>query len=95
MVLLKVRRFFRSLLKRYSACLQGCRTIYLCWTLYEVWAPETRSGNNRLLFVRCLPDFPHLEHEYDQVALIAFPMSIKDRDREIVWLLCEDVDDLK
>ena len=22
-------------------------------------------------------------------------MSIKDRDREIVWLLCEDIDDLK
>lgn len=45
-------------------------------------------------YTRCLPDFPHLENECDQVALIAFPMSIKDRDREIVWVLCEDMDDL-
>ncbi|CAF1466197.1 unnamed protein product [Adineta ricciae] len=45
-------------------------------------------------YTRFLPDFPHLEHEYDQIALIAFPMSIKDRDRDIVWLLCEDVEDL-
>ena len=44
---------------------------------------------------RFLPDFPHLEHEYDQMSLIAFPMSIKYRDRDIVWLLCEDVEDLK
>jgi len=44
-------------------------------------------------YTRFLPDFPHLDNEYDQVALIAFPMSIKDRDRDIIWLLCEDVDD--
>jgi hypothetical protein len=44
---------------------------------------------------RFLPDFPHLDNEYDQVALIAFPLSIKDRDREITWLLCEDIEDLK
>ncbi|CAF1305095.1 unnamed protein product [Adineta steineri] len=45
-------------------------------------------------YTRCLPDFPHLDNEYDQVALIAFPMSVKDRDRDIIWLLCEDVEDL-
>jgi len=45
-------------------------------------------------YTRCLPDFPHLDNEYDQVALIAFPMSIQNRDRDLVWLLCEDVDDL-
>ncbi|UJR23232.1 hypothetical protein I4U23_026251 [Adineta vaga] len=45
-------------------------------------------------YTRFLPDFPHLDNEYDQVALIAFPMSIKYRDRDIVWLLCEDVNDL-
>ncbi|CAF1225141.1 unnamed protein product [Rotaria sordida] len=45
-------------------------------------------------YTRCLPDFPHLDNVYDEVALIAFPMSVKDRDRDIVWLLCEDLDDL-
>jgi len=45
-------------------------------------------------YTRFLPDFPHLDNEYDQVALIAFPQSIKDRDRDIIWLLCEDVDEL-
>ena len=54
---------------------------------------------SRILRIKCmyrfLPDFPHLENEYDQIALIAFPQSIKDRDRDIIWLLCEDVDDLK
>ncbi len=44
---------------------------------------------------RFLPDFPHLENEYDQVALLAFPQSINDRDRDLIWLLCADVDDLK
>ncbi|CAF2452744.1 unnamed protein product [Rotaria sp. Silwood2] len=45
-------------------------------------------------YTRFLPDFPHLDNIYDEVALIAFPMSVKDRDRDIVWLLCEDQDDL-
>jgi len=45
-------------------------------------------------YTRFLPDFPHLDNEYDQVTLIAFPQSIKDRDRDIVWLLCENLDDL-
>jgi len=45
-------------------------------------------------YTRFLPDFPHLDNEYDQVALIAFPMSVKDRDRDIIWLLCADIDDL-
>ncbi|CAF1099528.1 unnamed protein product [Rotaria magnacalcarata] len=45
-------------------------------------------------YTRFLPDFPHLDNIYDEVALIAFPMSVKDRDRDIVWLLCDDLDDL-
>ncbi|CAF1102304.1 unnamed protein product [Rotaria sp. Silwood1] len=45
-------------------------------------------------YTRFLPDFPHLDNIYDEVALIAFPASVKDRDRDIVWLLCEDLDDL-
>lgn len=45
-------------------------------------------------YTRFLPDFPQLENEYDQIALIAFPQSIKDRERDIIWLLCDNVEDL-
>lgn len=56
---------------------------------------ETESSHSLYHWFRFLPDFPHLDDECDQVALIAFPQTIKDRDRDIIWLLCEDVDDLK
>lgn len=45
-------------------------------------------------YTKYLPDFPHLENEYDQVTLIAFPLSVQNRDRDIVWLMCEDIQDL-
>jgi len=53
------------------------------------------SYYSRSFYFRCLPDFPHLDNEYDQIALIAFPLSIQNRDRDIIWLLCEDIQDLK
>lgn len=46
-------------------------------------------------FLRYLPDFPQLDNESDEVALIAFPLTVKNRDRDIVWLQCQDIDDLK
>lgn len=56
---------------------------------------QSMDYNTLKISFRFLPDFPQLENEYDQVALIAFPQSIKDRERNIIWLLCEDVHDLK
>ncbi len=47
------------------------------------------------LNLRFLPDFPHLDNECDQIALLAFPLSIQNRDRDIVWLLCKNIQDLK
>ena len=95
MVLLKVTLSF-TFCSKLSFSIQGCRTIYLRWSLYKVirviFSPcQYYLGKNS----RLLPDFPHLDSEYDQVTLIAFPMSVENRDRDIVWLLCEDMDDLK
>jgi len=55
---------------------------------------QSIDHNTLKISFRFLPDFPQLENEYDQVALIAFPQSIKDRERNIIWLLCEDVHNL-
>ena len=46
-------------------------------------------------FTRCIPNRPNLPDRFDENLLISIPKNMQKKEKEILWIICNDLTQLK